>query len=134
MKGGISRVLFGLILGGFLGLIDSFCEFLSRNLAAKMFDVLLASTGKGLLCGLIIGLVNFRQRSPLVSVLTGMAIAAGLTYLVVLRTGKELQWSVLLPGTLLGLVVGFATQSFGRQYGTRGGHDCPISGARIGGA
>jgi len=35
--------------------------------------------------------------------------------LVILRAGMGLFWDIMLPGMLLGLIVGFATQKYGRR-------------------
>ena len=45
----------------------------------------------------------------------GIGIAAVLSLLVILRAGMALFWDILLPGMLLGAIVGFATQRFGRS-------------------
>ena len=47
-------------------------------------------------------------------VLAGIGIAAVLSLLVILRAGMALFWDIMLPGMLLGAIVGFATQRFGR--------------------
>jgi hypothetical protein len=38
---------------------------------------------------------------------------------VILRAGMALLWDIMLPGMLLGVVVGFATQKFGKQAEAR---------------
>jgi len=45
----------------------------------------------------------------------GHRIAAVLSLLVVLRAGMALFWDIMVPGMLLGAIVGFATQRFGRK-------------------
>jgi len=37
---------------------------------------------------------------------------------VILRAGMALFWDILLPGMLLGVIVGFATQRFGGRVST----------------
>jgi len=54
----------------------------------------------------------------LLGILAGIGIAAALSLLVILRAGMPLFWDILLPGMLLGAVVGFATQRFGRTRGS----------------
>jgi hypothetical protein len=34
---------------------------------------------------------------------------------VILRAGMGLFWDIMLPGMLLGVIVGFATQKFGKS-------------------
>ena len=114
MSRSISKPMLGLLVGGTLGLVDGLTGFLAPQLADKMFEVITVSTGKGLLCGLIMGLVANKWRSLPLGILTGLVIAAFLSYLVVLRAGHELARDIMLPGMLLGMIVGFATQKFGR--------------------
>ena len=52
-------------------------------------------------------------------ILAGIVIAAALSLLVILRAGMALLWDIMLPGMLLGVVVGFATQKFGKQAEAR---------------
>jgi len=50
-----------------------------------------------------------------VGILAGIGIAGALSLLVVLRAGMALFLDIMLPGMLLGVIVGFTTQKFGRQ-------------------
>jgi hypothetical protein len=50
----------------------------------------------------------------LLGILAGIGIAAALSLLLILHSGMALFWDIMLPGLLLGLIVGFATQRFGR--------------------
>lgn len=118
-----SKPMLGLALGGLLGLLDGLTGFFAPQLANKMLEVILVSMGKGLLCGAIIGLIARRWRSLPLGVLAGIAVAAALSYLVVLRAGPALILDIMLPGMLLGAIVGFATQRFGRAPE-------PVAGAR----
>ena len=45
--------------------------------------------------------------------LAGAAIGAVLSLLVILWAGTASFWDILLPGMLLGVIVGFSTQKFG---------------------
>lgn len=110
----ISRVLLGMALGGILGLADGLSGFFSPKLAPVMTTVIAVSVLKGLLCGVIIGAFSRRVQSLPLGITAGLAIALLLSYAVVLRAGQELFWDIMLPGALLGLIVGIATQKFGR--------------------
>jgi len=109
----ISKPTLGLILGGALGLLDGLSGFLSPELAPLMSSVITFSLLKGLVTGLVIGYVAHRVHSVAWGVLAGIAIAAVFSLLLILRAGMALFWDILLPGMLLGLIVGFATQHFG---------------------
>lgn len=110
----ISKPILGLLLGGVLGLLDGFSGFFYPELAGRMATVVLWSTGKGLVAGIVIGIVARRLHSLPLGILAGLAVGVGLSFGVALTAEAELFWDIMLPGALLGLIVGLATQKFGR--------------------
>lgn len=80
-----------------------------------MTSVITFSMLKGLIAGVLIGFFATKVHSMWWGLLAGIAIAALLSLLVVLRAGMALFWDIMLPGMVIGLIVGFATQRFGRK-------------------
>ena len=111
----LTKPMLGLAVGGTLGLLDGLSGFLEPSLASVMTSVITFSLLKGLVSGVAIGYVSEKVHSIALGMLAGMAIAAVLSLLVILRAGMALFWDIMLPGMLLGVVVGFTTQKFGRQ-------------------
>lgn len=111
----LSKPVLGLALGGTLGLLDGLSGFLEPSLAPKMGSVIAFSLLKGLLAGAAIGYVSLRVHSMPLGIVAGLAIAAALSLFVVWSAGMALFWDIMLPGMLLGAIVGFCTQKFGRQ-------------------
>ncbi len=111
----LTKPMLGLAVGGTLGLLDGLSGFLEPSLAPVMSSVITFSLLKGLVAGIAIGYVSQRFHSMFVGICAGICIAAGLSLLVILRAGMALFWDIMLPGMLLGVVVGFTTQKFGRQ-------------------
>jgi hypothetical protein len=109
-----TKPVLGLAVGGALGLLDGLSGFLEPSLAPLMGSVITFSLLKGLVAGMTIGYFSQKVRSMLVGILAGVGIAAVLSLLVVLHAGVALFWDIVLPGMLLGAIVGFATQKFGR--------------------
>jgi hypothetical protein len=116
----LTKPMLGLAVGGTLGLLDGLSGFLEPSLASVMTSVITFSLLKGLVSGAAIGYVSEKVHSIALGMLAGMAIAAVLSLLVILRAGMSLFWDIMLPGMLLGVVVGFTTQKFGRQTQTPG--------------
>jgi hypothetical protein len=116
----LTKPMLGLAVGGTLGLLDGLSGFLEPSLAPVMTSVITFSLLKGLVSGAAIGYVSEKVHSIALGMLAGMAIAAVLSLLVILRAGMSLFWDIMLPGMLLGVVVGFTTQKFGRQTQTPG--------------
>jgi hypothetical protein len=110
----LTKPMLGLAVGGTLGLLDGLSGFLVPSLAPLMASVITFSLLKGLVAGVVIGYVSQRVHSMLVGILAGIAIAAALSLLVILNAGMVLFWDIMLPGMLLGVIVGFTTQKFGR--------------------
>jgi hypothetical protein len=110
----MTKPMLGLAVGGTLGLLDGLSGFLEPSLAPMMSSVITFSLLKGLVAGIAIGYVSQRVHSMLVGILAGIGIAAALSLLVILHAGMALFWDIMLPGMLLGVVVGFATQKFGK--------------------
>jgi hypothetical protein len=111
----LTKPVLGLAVGGSLGLLDGLSGFFEPSLAPVMTSVITFSLLKGLLAGIATGYVSERVHSMLLGILAGTGIAAMLSLLVILRAGIALFWDILLPGMLLGAIVGFATQRFGRS-------------------
>lgn len=110
----LTKPMLGLAVGGVLGLLDGLSGFFEPSLAPVMGSVITFSLLKGLLAGIATGYISQRVHSMLLGILAGIGISAGLSLLVILRAGMALFWDILLPGMLLGAIVGFATQRFGR--------------------
>ena len=110
----LTKPMLGLTVGGVLGLLDGLSGFFEPSLAPVMTSVITFSLLKGLLAGITTGYVSQRVHSMMLGVLAGIAIAATLSLLVILRAGTTLFWDIMIPGMLLGAIVGFATQRFGR--------------------
>jgi len=113
----VTKPMLGLAVGGTLGLLDGLSGFLEPSLAPAMTSVITFSLLKGLVAGITIGYFSKKVHSMALGILAGLAIAAVLSLLVILRAGMALFWDIMLPGMLLGIIVGFATQRFGKQPG-----------------
>jgi hypothetical protein len=111
----LSKPMLGLITGGTLGLLDGLSGFFEPSLAPVMTSVITFSMLKGLLSGPAIGFFSQRVRSMPLGLFVGIVVAALLSLLVILRAGMGLFWDIMRPGMLLGLIVGFATQKFGKR-------------------
>src|ERR1700739_2999906 len=114
----VKKRILGLAVGGTLGLLDGLSGFFEPSLAPVMTSVITFSLLKGLVAGIAIGYFSDKVHSMLIGILAGIAIAALLSLAVILRAGMALFWDIMLPGMLLGLIVGFTTQRFGRAKET----------------
>ena len=113
----MNKVLLGLILGGVLGVLDGLTAWFTPEVRDQMMGIVIGSTVKGIIAGLLIGYFARKVNSLALGILFGLAIGAGLAFLVAAMpdpSGKHYYFEIVLPGSIVGLLVGYATQKFGR--------------------
>ena len=110
----MKKVTFATLLGGFLGIFDGLTAWFTPEVRDQMVGIVIGSTIKGLLTGVIIGFFARRVHSVVLGTLFGLAVGAFFAYLILLGTpGHAL--NIMLPGSLVGLIVGYAAQSHNPQ-------------------
>lgn len=115
----MNKPLIGIILGGILGIFDGLTALVSApETAPQIASIVVGSTIKGLVAGAIIGFFARAVHSLAAGLLFGTAVGLALAYLVV-ATGNPYFWEIMLPGGTVGLIVGYATQRYGRTPGRR---------------
>lgn len=114
----MKKPLLGMLLGGVLGIFDGMTALVSApELASEITGIVIGSTFKGVLAGVLIGWFATRRRSIPAGVIAGLAIGAFLAFLVAAipqPDGTHYYWEIILPGSVLGMIVGYATQRYGR--------------------
>jgi hypothetical protein len=107
--------LYGLILGGALGVVDGLSALVSApEVAPQIVSIVIGSTVKGLITGVLIGVFARKVRSFPLGLTFGLFVGALLAYGVCLLQAaggqKPYYWQIMLPGAILGIIVGYATQ------------------------
>ena len=113
----MSKLVLGLVAGAVLGVLDGLTAWFTPEVRDQMMSIVIGSTGKGLLTGLAAGWVAKRWNSMLAAVLVGLAVGFALSYAVASMgdaQGNHYYLQIVLPGSILGLLVGFASQKFGK--------------------
>jgi hypothetical protein len=111
----MNKILLGTILGAALGVLDGLTSLLTPDpqVRAGIIGIVIGSTGKGLLAGLLCGVFARKVKSvPL-----GVALGLGLGFLFALFVALNVHnyyVRITLPGSIVGLIVGYATQKYGR--------------------
>ena len=105
----MNKPLFGLILGGILGVFDGLTALLSApETRTHIAGIVIGSTFKGLVAGVLIGLFARKVKSLPLCILFGLIVGALFAYLVTL--GTPYFWKIILPGSAVGVIVGYAAQ------------------------
>ena len=116
----MNRPLLGLLLGAVIGLFDGSTAYVSApELRDQILAIVLGSSVKGLVGGLITGFIVNKTRSHALGIGVGLTIATALAAIVahlnaVQYEDPSMYWKIILPGAAMGMIVGYATVRFGR--------------------
>ena len=109
----MSKPLLGVVVGAILGLLDGLSAWFVPEVRPILLEIVVGSTVKGILTGLIAGFIANWRQSTMLGVLAGVVIGFVLSSLVSLPY-PENYWDIVLPGMLVGGIVGFVTQRYPR--------------------
>lgn len=119
----MSKPMLGLVLGGVLGVLDGLSALVSAPndpaVKAGIVGIVIGSTIKGLITGVLIGWYAKRTQSLPIAIVFGLGVGLALAYLVCLlqKLGGQppYYWQIMLPGGILGVIVGYATFTYRRS-------------------
>jgi hypothetical protein len=115
----MSKPLLGALVGAVLGILDGLSAWFSPEARPIFVSIAIGSTLKGLVTGLLAGLVARWRRSTLLGIVAGLLIGFALSSVVALsQPGHYME--IVLPGMLVGTLVGFVTQRYPTVQGRRG--------------
>ena len=103
------KVIFATLPGGFLGIFDGMTAWFTPEVRDQLGGIIIGSTVKGLVAGLLIGAFATRVRSLAWVLIFGVLVSGFFAYLVAAMQGKY-YLEIITPGALVGLIVGYATQ------------------------
>jgi len=110
----MSKPLIGILVGAVLGAFDGLTAWFTPAVRDQLAGIVVSSTFKGVIAGIAIGFFAKKFNSLPLGLLFGLAIGALLAYLTARFAVGGYYFEIMLPGSLVGLIVGFATQKYGR--------------------
>jgi len=121
----MNKPVFGLLLGGFLGIFDGLTAWFTPAARPALLGIVIGSTVKGLITGICIGYFAKKVNSLAMGIFFGLAVGMFLAFLVAAMPqpdGSHYYFQIMLPGSILGAVVGFATQRYHAGASTAAAH------------
>ncbi len=112
----MNKVWLGLLIGGILGVFDGLSAWFTPEVRAQLLGIVIGSTFKGLIAGVLIGYFAKKVNSLPLGVVFGLAVGLLLAFAVAAMpqpSGRHYYFEIMLPGGIVGMIVGYATQRFG---------------------
>lgn len=108
----MNKILAGLLFGLILGAIDGATAWFYPETRSVIGGILVGSSIKGMLVGLVSGWFARRVQSTKWGVVLGAALGLLLAFLVALMQ-HEHYLEIMMPGFITGAIIGFLTQRTG---------------------
>ncbi len=109
----MNRISVGVLVGGALGILDGLTAWFTPEARPQLLGIVVGSTVKGLVAGVIIGLFARKVNSAGWTMTFGTLVGALLALGIALLNGSH-YLEIILPGSLVGLLTGYATIRHGR--------------------
>ena len=114
----MNKILVGLIVGAVLGVVDGATAWFTPQVRDQMLGIIIGSTFKGVIAGIAAGWFARKVQSVSKGIAFGFAVGLVLAFAVAAmpdpNTGEHYWWQIMVPGSILGGVIGWATQRYGR--------------------
>jgi len=112
----MNKIVVGLLLGLILGAIDGATAWLYPETHSMIASIMVGSSVKGMVVGLLSGWFARKVQSTTLGVVVGAALGLLFAYLVAATdtvNGKHPYLEIMLPGFVVGAIIGFLTQRVG---------------------
>jgi hypothetical protein len=109
----VSKPGYGLIVGGVLGILDGLTAWFTPEVRVALLGIVIGSTLKGMVAGVCAGWFAKKVHSLTQGLLFGLGVGMLLAFLIAAMpqpSGKHYYFEIMLPGSLVGAIVGYATQ------------------------
>jgi len=115
----MNKVVLGVLLGTILGALDGTTAWFTPEARAQLAGIIVGSTVKGIIAGVAIGFFARKVNSLPLGMLFGLAVGFLLAFMVAQFLEHGHYFEIILPGSIVGLIVGYATQRYGGATATR---------------
>src|SRR5262245_1465540 len=115
----MNKPVLGLVLGAALGALDGASAYFYPDVRehGMLTGIVIGSMGKGLVAGLATGFIARKLKSLPLGILAGFLAFFLITLPIALMenevTHRVYFWEIIVPGSICGAIVGYATQRYG---------------------
>jgi hypothetical protein len=112
----MNKPVVGLIAGAVLGIVDGATAWFTPAVRSQMTAIMMGSCVKGMAVGILCGLIARKVRSTAAGLVAGAVFGLLFAYLVAMMPqpdGQHYYLQIMLPGFVLGALIGFLTQRMG---------------------
>jgi len=109
----MNRIAVGLLVGGALGILDGLTAWFTPEARPQMIGIVIGFGGMGNFAGAIIGAFARKVHSLGWTLVFGTFVGALLAFFIA-HLGGKYYLEIILPGSLVGLLTGYATIRYGR--------------------
>jgi hypothetical protein len=110
----MNKILIGILVGAVLGAFDGATAWFTPEVRNAIVGIMIGSTIKGIIAGAAAGWFAKKVNSIPAGIAFGLAIGAILAFIVCQLQGGKYYLEIMLPGSLVGAIAGWATQRYGR--------------------
>lgn len=107
----MGKPMIGVVVGALLGALDGMSAWFSPDARPIIVMIVVGSTIKGVITGLLAGLIARWRQSTMIGIGAGVAIGFVLSHLAAMGQPDH-YLEIVLPGRLVGAIVGFVTQRY----------------------
>jgi hypothetical protein len=115
----MNKIILGILLGGILGIFDGATAWFTPEVRNAMLGIIIGSTVKGMIAGFVAGWFARKVHNVGAGIAVGLAVGALLAFGVCQLQGGKYYFEIMLPGSIVGAIVGWATQRYGVDTRTR---------------
>jgi hypothetical protein len=105
----MSKLWFGVLLGATLGVLDGLTAWFTPAVRTQLMGIVMGSMMKGAIAGAVAGWFARKVHSIPLGILVGLGVGMLLAYgVAAMQHGYYFE--IMLPGSLVGAIAGYATQ------------------------
>jgi hypothetical protein len=113
----MKKIGLAVLVGAILGAFDGMTAWFTPAVRDQIGTIVMLSSLKSVIAGLLIGIFACFVGKRIAIVLFGLVVGLALAYLVAMSpdptTGQHYYFQIMVPGALVGLLVGYATSRYG---------------------